>query len=724
LAVLARPLSGERDCNFLLSTADGRQFVLKLFDLGADATGAESLTRVLAHLNEQDPELPVPKLFAAQQGSELVTFRRDAGHFAACLLIYLPGRLLTDNPGPELLFELGTQLARIDRALRGYFHETLSRVLAWDVRNLPALLGHSQYLPQSAVRRAVEEAAMHLHTLLPKLRGFRSQAIHGDCHGHNVLIDDAATRIVGILDFGDMLHAPLIFEPAVAMAELMLDGVAASDVGRILSGYTRVQALEPQEVESVLDLVTARIATTLLLHGWRQQHDAEGASLLESHARRASELLPELLASRRALSDAWHIEAGTSAAGAKTVSLPRRRALMGAGAELFYRTPLHLVRGEGVWLFDPAGAKYLDVYNNVPHVGHSHPHVARAIAAQAAQLSTHTRYLHDDILRYAEALTLRLPPHLNTCIFVNSGSEANDVAWRIAKMVSGERGALVMSNAYHGITDAVGALTPGAGEPQDPWVATISATAADAGAEAQAAIDTLKSRGFKPAAWYLDSGITSSGIYDPPPEWAAAIEAKVRAAGGLIVADEVQYGLGRSGSHFFGFDRRGLKPDVVTLGKPVGNGFPIGVVIATREVVETFQAKYGFFSTFGGNAVAASAGLAVLEVIEREGLQQNAEATGAYLRERLNELAGRHAALGEARGHGLLLGVPVNGRDPAQAKRRAADLVNIMAAEHRVLIGTEGPNSSVLKLRPPLPFNREHADLLVRALDAAVLSGR
>jgi 4-aminobutyrate aminotransferase-like enzyme len=302
-------------------------------------------------------------------------------------------------------------------------------------------------------------------------------------------------------------------------------------------------------------------------------------------------------------------------------------------------------------------------------------------------------------------------------------------------MVSGERGALVMSNAYHGITDAVGALTPGAGEPQDPWVATISATAPDAGAEAQAAIDTLKSRGFKPAAWYLDSGITSSGIYDPPPEWAQAIETKVRAAGGLIVADEVQYGLGRSGSHFFGFDRRGLKPDVVTLGKPVGNGFPIGVVIATREVVEAFQAKYGFFSTFGGNAVAAAAGLAVLEVIERERLQENAEATGAYLRARLIELAGRHAALGAARGHGLLLavlgaarghglllGVPVNGRDQAEAKALAADLVNIMAAEHRVLIGTEGPNSSVLKLRPPLPFGREHADLLVRALDSAVLS--
>ncbi len=283
------------------------------------------------------------------------------------------------------------------------------------------------------------------------------------------------------------------------------------------------------------------------------------------------------------------------------------------------------------------------MYNNVPHVGHAHPTVVAAIQRQTAILATHTRYLHENILEYAERLTARLPAHLDACIFVNSGSEANDVAWRMAQMATGHRGGLIMEHAYHGITDAVAALTPSVGQPRDPRVLTIApppvhlrvnegmsaAELAAAVQDADAAIARLAERGFALAAFYLDTGITSSGIFDPPPAWAAAVTARVRAAGGLVVADEVQYGLGRSGSHFWGFERRGLDPDIVTMGKPVGNGYPMGVVVARRALIEAFQAKFGFFSTFGGNAVAAAAGLAVLEVLDREQLMANAAATGA-----------------------------------------------------------------------------------------------
>ena len=218
----------------------------------------------------------------------------------------------------------------------------------------------------------------------------------------------------------------------------------------------------------------------------------------------------------------------------------------------------------------------------------------------------------------------------NACIFVNSGSEANDVAWRMAQMATGHRGGLVMENAYHGITDAVAALTPSVGRPHDPRVVTIAPPpdclrAGDAMSAAQlaaavqdtdGAIAALRERGFEPAAFYIDTAITSSGIFDPPAAWAAAVSARMRAAGSLIVADEVQYGLGRPGSHFWGFERRGLEPDIVTLGKPVANGYPMGVVVANRSLIEAFQAKFGFFSTFGGGAVAAAAGLAVLEVLD------------------------------------------------------------------------------------------------------------
>jgi 4-aminobutyrate aminotransferase-like enzyme len=347
-------------------------------------------------------------------------------------------------------------------------------------------------------------------------------------------------------------------------------------------------------------------------------------------------------------------------------------------------------------------------------------------------LATHTRYLHDSILRYAEALISRLPPHLNSCIFVNSGSEANDVAWRMAKMAQGEGGALIMSHAYHGITDAIGALTPGAGDPQEPWVAAITAPAAHWSAldtlseaetqavrlDAEHAIARLGSQGRRPAAWFIDSGLTSSGIFDPPPGWGSAVAATVRAAGALLVADEVQYGLGRSGTHFWGFERRGLTPDIVTLGKPIGNGFPMGVIIANRDMIEEFQRRFGFFSTFGGNPVAAEAGLAVLEAIEEEALMANALGTGVYLKAGLHTLAERHSHLGKARGSGLLLGLPLLAADAKAAKRRTGAMLNALASQHRVLTGAEGPTGSVLKLRPSMQFRREHADRLLEAIDA------
>jgi len=224
---------------------------------------------------------------------------------------------------------------------------------------------------------------------------------------------------------------------------------------------------------------------------------------------------------------------------------------------------------------------------------------------------------------------------------------------------------------------------------------------------------------FRSRAFYIDTAITSSGIFDPPAGWAQAVEQRVRAAGALVVADEVQYGLGRSGSHLWGFERRGLRPDIVTLGKPVANGYPMGVVVANRALIEAFQAKHGFFSTFGGSAVAAAAALAVLTVLDREELMANAAVTGAYLRAQLEAVAGRHAALGQVRGTGLLLGLDVLGNDGSPSRPRNKRIVNALASQFRILIGYEGPQASILKLRPPMPFRREHADLLVQAIDAA-----
>jgi 4-aminobutyrate aminotransferase-like enzyme/Ser/Thr protein kinase RdoA (MazF antagonist) len=730
-------LPGERDCNFRLRTADGREFVLKVLDVASDPGSADCLVSVLDHLAEQDPTLTVPRLIPTLRGEAIGRFTRERIDYAVCMVTFLSGRLLTEStPTPELLRGMGSTLARLDLSLRGFFHPSLSRRLAWDVRHLPELAAFGRYIESSALREAVAAVSEDFRACLPRLRGLRSQAIHGDCHAANLVVDEGGESIRGILDFGDMIHAPLIFEPAVAMSELLTEAVAPlSAAAAVLQGYARTVRLQADEVELLYDIVAARHAVTLLVHAWRTNQDPDGARVLDAASANAERSLHHLIKQdRRALTGAWHEAAGTASPAAArpatarpepAADLARRRRLMGAGAELFYEKPLHIVRGAGVWMYDAGGRAYLDVYNNVPHVGHAHPAVVAAIQAQTAILATHTRYLHGNILEYAEQLTARMPAHLNACIFVNSGSEANDVAWRIAQMATGHRGGLVMENAYHGITDAVAALTPGVGRPRDPRVVTIAppvdgpAQATGAVSDTDGAIALLAERGLAPAAFFIDTAITSSGIFDPPAAWAAALSARMRAAGSLIVADEVQYGLGRSGSHLWGFERRGFEPDIVTLGKPVANGYPMGVVVANRELIEAFQAKFGFFSTFGGNAVAAAAALAVLEVLDGEELMANALATGAYLREQLESVAARRESLGRVRGTGLLLGLEVRGADLKSEKRRAKRIINALASESSVLIGYEGPNASILKLRPPMPFRREHADLLVSAVDAA-----
>jgi len=737
LLVTVRSLPGERDRNFHLHTADRRDYVLKILDFNSSPGATDCQLRVLEHLAEQDASLPVPRVYPTVLGGEIGTVAGREGSYATCLMGFLPGELLARRPPDAPLLEnLGETLARLDLALRGFFHPALGQRIAWDVRRLPELVEHAAFIDSPGLRCSVQNAAAALKERLPALRSMQSQAIHGDCHAQNVLVDPTSRAVSGILDFGDMVHGPRVLEPAVAMSELLAEDRVSLDIlPLLLAGYSRRTPLEPAELELLYDLILARHSATVLVHAWRARHDAEGARVLEGSIPQTARSMARLeQAGREALTELWTRALLDDAEPAyEPVPLTRRHRLLGAGAELFYERPLHIVRGSGVWLYDAQGLAYLDVYNNVPHVGHAHPAVVAAIQKQTALLATHTRYLHARILEYAERLTATLPAHLDACMFVNSGSEANDVAWRLAKFATERNGGIVMEHAYHGITDAVAALTPSTGQPRDSRVVTLAspppglsrgdelpAVALEAAqADVDRAVAVLAERGHAPAAFFIDTAITSSGIFDPPPAWSAGISSRLREAGALIVADEVQYGLGRSGSHLWGFERRGLEPDIVTLGKPVANGYPMGVVVARRDLIEAFQKKFGFFSTFGGNAVAASAALAVLEVLERERLMGNAADTGRYLRDRLTAVASRHSCLGAVRGSGLLLGLEVNESGAGAGRQGAKRMINRLATEARVLIGYEGPDASVLKLRPPMPFRREHADRLAAAIDAA-----
>jgi 4-aminobutyrate aminotransferase-like enzyme len=416
----------------------------------------------------------------------------------------------------------------------------------------------------------------------------------------------------------------------------------------------------------------------------------------------------------------------------------RRRRVLAPSYRLFYDSPLHLVRGEGVWLWDADGRRYLDCYNNVASVGHCHPRVVEALSRQAAKLNTHTRYLHENVVAYAERLAALLPGDLQSCIFVCTGSEANDLAYRIARCVTGHAGAIVLEHAYHGNSWVTAALSTEMYPPSErpDWVETVPAPDAyrSAGdesgpewgrrcaAEVGRALTRLAARDHRPAVFIADSIYSSSGVLTPPPEYLQDAYRQVRAAGGLVIADEVQAGLCRLGDHWWGFEDSAVIPDIVTLGKPMGDGHPLAAVITTAEIAADFAARHSYFNTFGGNPVAAAVGMAVLDVIEEEAVLPRVHAIGNDLAAGLRRLAQRFECIGDVRGKGLFFGIEmVRDRASREPAADSADRLREQMREYGVLLGTTGPGGNVVKIRPPLIFSRDNADRLLEELERALV---
>jgi 4-aminobutyrate aminotransferase-like enzyme len=417
--------------------------------------------------------------------------------------------------------------------------------------------------------------------------------------------------------------------------------------------------------------------------------------------------------------------------------LSRRKQAMGPAYRLFYQKPVHLVRGEGVWLYDSDGGKYLDCYNNVASVGHCHPAVVDALSRQASTLNTHTRYLHDNVIRYAERLADTLPGDLNVCMFVCTGTEANDLAFRIARTVTGNEGAIVMENAYHGNSMVVTELSSGeypsserpdylvAIEPPNPyrgaWRYGEPALGAKYASLVGGAIETLSGRGHRPAMFLCDAIFDSNGALTAPPGYFHKAYEQVRAAGGLCVADEVQSGLCRLGEHMWGFEDSGVIPDIVTMGKPIGDGHPLAAVVTTPAIAEEFSRKFHYFNTFGGNPVSTAVGLAVLDVIEQEKILKKVWEVGTFLGAKLQALAEKHELIGDVRGKGLFHGVEiVRDRSTLEPGEVEAQGIREYLRDSGVLLSTTGPLNNVIKIRPPMVFTRSNAELLLGKLEQAL----
>lgn len=405
---------------------------------------------------------------------------------------------------------------------------------------------------------------------------------------------------------------------------------------------------------------------------------------------------------------------------AREETLAARRRLLGRNLSVAYRNPVKIVRGEMQYLYDDEGRRYLDAYNNVAHVGHCHPRVVAAGVEQMRTLNTNTRYLHDLIVRYAEQLTATLPDPLGVCYFVNSGSEANELTLRLARAHTKARDMIVLEHAYHGNTTTLIDISPykhngpgGSGPPS--WVHKVPLHDSQKVGETVARVRT---EGRDLCGFIAESMPSVAGQIVLPKDYLKQAYEAVRGAGGVCIADEVQTGYGRIGTHFWAFEHYGVVPDIVALGKPIGNGHPIGAVITTREIAESFDNGMEFFSTFGGNTVSCAIGLAVLQVVQEEQLQSHALAVGNHLLDGLKELQRHHETIREVRGSGLFIGVElVNDDKPATVE--AANIVNQMRDEG-ILLGTDGPDHNVLKIRPPMPFSHADADLLLAVLGRAI----
>lgn len=422
--------------------------------------------------------------------------------------------------------------------------------------------------------------------------------------------------------------------------------------------------------------------------------------------------------------------------------IERRKEILLPNLSISYSEPIKFVRGEGAWLIDDRGRAYLDCFNNVCHIGHAHPEVVEAIARQAGLLNTNTRYLHDNIVEYAERLTATLPEGLTVASFACSGSEANSLALRMARNHTGRNEAIVLDWAYHGTTQELIDLSPykykrkgGKGRPEHVYEGTIPDSyrapqdwpfAEHAKRFAQdiaEKIDRMRGQGKAPSFFLAESIPSVAGQVFLPEGYLKEVYAMVRAAGGVCIADEVQVGFGRVGSHWWAFELQDVVPDIVTMGKPIGNGHPMSAVVTTREIADSFNNGMEYFNTFGGNPVSCAAGLAVLNVIERDGLRENALEVGNYLIDGFREMQQRFEIIGDVRGQGLFLGIELV--TDRKTKAPATDLarrINDGARQRGILMGTEGPHDNVLKMRPSMVFSRQNADHLLDVLNDSFVS--
>ncbi|UJH66095.1 aminotransferase class III-fold pyridoxal phosphate-dependent enzyme [Allomuricauda sp. SCSIO 65647] len=731
-----RQLDGYDNKNYLVEN-EGQKFIFKTYPKAAiERSLLEAENDTLLFLRKKGFEA-VPEPLPFSDGSFIKLFEVD-GNLSWCrMLSFLEGSFMGDvTVNESMVASLGSFLAKLDRQLFDFDHIALrARQWEWDLQYLPLNKRHLAAIPdpqkRNLVRHFFQQYERQVLPLLPKLR---KSVIHNDANEWNILMKNG--YVSGLIDFGDLAHSPVINEVAIALTYICYDKEDPLTWAKpFLKAYHKTLPLSEEEIGSLYYLIAARLCTSVCnsAHAARVNPDNKYASVSEEKAwslvykwlrigpKKAENCFREALSFPKKYGD--------------TVknAVAHRNKHLSKTLSISYQKPIVMERAAFQYMFDSQGNCFLDAYNNIPHVGHQHPKVVEAGQRQMGLLNTNTRYLYDLLPNYAERLLATFPEPLNKVFFVNSGSAASDLAIRLAKAHTETRNLMVMEHGYHGntqigidISDYKFNNAKGQGQRSHIYKTTLPDTFRGPYTQndgtagkiySEEAIENIKGLS-EPLAAFISEPIVGCGGQIPlAKNYLKPVYEATRTQGGVCISDEVQTGFGRLGDVFWGFEQQGVVPDIVVLGKPMGNGHPIGAVVTTDKIAASFEKGVEFFSSFGGNPVSCAIGMAVLEVIEEEDLQQNALEVGNYYQQLLRALQNDHSCIGDVRGSGLFIGIDMVKEGTREPDTPLAQHLKNELRNRHILISTDGPADNVIKSKPPLCFSKENAEEVVGAME-------
>ncbi len=658
---------------------------------------------------------------------ELITHYAD-GSFSR-LLNFVEGNFLAETvQTPKLISDFGKNTALMDLALSDFKSDIIAvRKLHWDLQHCLLNWPKAKFIKHPEYKKWVDYYFQQFRDeILPLLPNLRTQIVHNDLNDWNVLTKKE--KISGFIDLGDVAHTQLINEVAIALTYIMFDEASPLEAARIfLKSYHKIFPLKKEELEILPYLIPARLATSIC-HSAEARSKSKDTDYVLISEKQVVKLLKKWVAyNPKMLQDFFLRSCGFKTDNQKSHQkelLKKRHLYLGKSLSLSYEHPIYMRKAAFQYMYDAFGNTYLDAYNNIPLVGHSHPKVNDAIARQQRRLNTNTRYLYDPLIEYSEHLLSYFPSELNKVFFVNSGSAASDLAIRLAQTYTRQTHSLVLEHGYHGHTRSTIEHSsykfdgPG-GKGENPFVHKLPLPKIYNGlfGRAEKYVSDAKKRikqlieEKKHAAFLIAEQISGCGGQVPlAPGYLKSVLPFLKKNKILFISDEVQTGFGRLGRHFWGFEFHGIVPDIVVLGKPMANGHPVGAVVTTTEIADAFANGMEFFSSFGGNPVSMKAAKAVLEVMKEEGLQKNALETGTYYKQKLNKLKQQFPVIGDVRGEGLFLGIEFVNPNDFSPNTGLAGHIREKLKENFILTSTDGPYDNVIKTKPPLCFNKENVD--------------